>query len=83
MRFFTEFTLSQKSETLPLRFTQGQGDTWRRVQNDKHAISLIVTQPLGGEGKASGSEEPMARRGEGKRTPLNFLIVTSKMILKC
>jgi len=33
-----------KSETLPLRFTQGQGDTWRRVQNDKHGISLIVTQ---------------------------------------
>jgi len=40
-----------KSETLPLRFTQGQGDTWRRVQNDKHGISLIVTQPpRGGEG---------------------------------
>jgi len=39
-----------KSETLPLRFTQGQGDTWRRVQNDKHAISLIVTQPPKGEG---------------------------------
>jgi len=33
-----------KSETLPLRFTQGQGDTWRRVQNDKHGISLIATQ---------------------------------------
>ncbi|MCJ7803112.1 MAG: hypothetical protein MUP18_00765, partial [Desulfobacterales bacterium] len=37
-----------KSETLPLRFTQGQGDTWRRVQNDKHGISLIVTQSLMG-----------------------------------
>ena len=47
-----------KSETLPRprptkrnrdgRFTQG--DTWRRVQNDKHAISLIVTQPPRGEG---------------------------------
>ena len=35
-----------KSETL--RFTQG--DTWRRVQNDKHAISLIVTQPPGERG---------------------------------
>ena len=47
-----------KSETLPRprptkrnrdgRFTQG--DTWRRVQNDKHAISLIVTQPPGERG---------------------------------
>jgi len=31
-----------------LRFAQG--DTWRRVQNDKHAISLIVTQPPRGRG---------------------------------
>ena len=31
-----------------------QGDTWRRVQNDKHAISLIVTQPLVGEGEGEG-----------------------------
>jgi hypothetical protein len=35
-----------KSEAL--RFAQG--DTWRRVQDDKHAISLIVTQPPRGEG---------------------------------
>jgi len=38
-----------KSETLrgiyPERSEWTQGDTWRRVQNDKHAISLIVTQP--------------------------------------
>ena len=45
-----------KSETLPLRFTQGQGDTSRRVQNDKHGISLIVTQSLGGEGWGEGNQ---------------------------
>ena len=39
-----------KSETL--RFAQG--DTWRRVQNDKHGISLIVIQPLVGEEEGEG-----------------------------
>jgi len=29
-------------------------------------IPLRPPSPLGGEGKASGSEEPMARRGEGQ-----------------
>ena len=33
------------------------------ARNDKKGIT---TQSRGGEGKASGSEEPLARRGEGE-----------------
>jgi len=34
-----------KTETLPPYLIRGQGDTWRRVQNDKHVIPPIVIQP--------------------------------------
>ena len=45
IRFFTEFILSQKSRPfVSLRVTR------RRVQNDKHGIFPIVTQPPKGEG---------------------------------